>query len=40
MVKHEFLGALLSHLAASLVQSVISAVVKGISVRGIRRAEN
>ena len=45
-VKHEvekqedgFIGALLSHLAASLVQSVISAVVKGISVRGIRRAE-
>ena len=45
-VKHEvqkqeggFLGALLAHLAASLVQLVISAVVKGISVRAIRRAE-
>ena len=44
-VKHEvekqeggFFGALLAHLAASLVQSVISAVVKGISVRAIRRA--
>ena len=44
-VKHEvekqeggFFGALLAHLAASLVQSEISAVVKGISVRAIRRA--
>ena len=44
-VKHEvqkqeggFLGALLPHLAASLVQLVISAVVKSISVRAIRKA--
>ena len=44
-VKHEikkqegrFLGALLAPLAASLVQPVISSVVKGISGRGVRRA--
>ena len=44
-VKHEikrqeggFLGALLAPLAASLVQPVISSVVKGISERGVRRA--
>ena len=45
-VKHEqktkkdsgFLGALLAPLAASLVQPVISSVVKGISNRGVRRA--
>ena len=44
-VKHErkkqegrFLGALLVPLAASLVQPVISSVVKGISGRGVRRA--
>ena len=44
-VKHEikkqesrFLGALLARLAASLVQPVISSVVKGISRRGVRRA--
>ena len=43
-VKHEikkqeagFLGALLAPLAASLVQPVISSVVKGISGRGVRR---
>ena len=30
-----FLGALLPHLAASLVQPVISSVVKGISERGV-----
>ena len=41
--KHEikkegrFLGALLAPLAASLVQPVISSVVKGISGRGVRR---
>ena len=33
-----FLGALLAPLAASLVQPVISSVVKGISRRGISRA--
>ena len=33
-----FLGALLPSLAASLVQPVISSVVKGISGRGVRRA--
>ena len=33
-----FLGAFLAHLAASLVQLVISSVVKGISGRGVRRA--
>ena len=45
-VKHEiktqeggFLGALLAPMAASLVQPVISSVVRGISGRGIRRAE-
>ena len=32
-----FLGALLAPLAASLVQPVISSVVKGISGRGVRR---
>ena len=44
-VKHEikkqeggFLGALLVPLVASLVQPVISSVVKGISGRGVRRA--
>ena len=44
-VKHEikkqkggFLGALLAPLAASLVQPVISSVVKVISGRGVRRA--
>ena len=30
------LGALLAHLTASLVQPVISSVVKGINARGIR----
>ena len=33
-----FLGALLAPLATSLVQLVISSVVKGISGRGVRRA--
>ena len=33
-----FLGALLRPLAASLVQPVISSVVKGISGRGVTRA--
>ena len=33
-----FLGALLAPLATSLVQPVISSVVKGISRRGISRA--
>ena len=33
-----FLGALLAHLAASLVQPVISSVVKRISGRRVRRA--
>ena len=44
-VKHEikkqesrFLGALLARLATSLVQPVISSIVKGISRRGVRRA--
>ena len=44
-VKHEiktqdgrFLGALLTPLAASLVQPVISSLVKSISRRGVRRA--
>ena len=45
-VKHEikkkqeggFLRALLRPLAASLVQPIISSVVKGISGRGVRRA--
>ena len=44
-VKHEikkqedrFLRVLLAPSAASLVQPVISSVVKGISVRGVRRA--
>ena len=32
-----FLGVLLAPLAASLVQPVISSVVKGISARGDRR---
>ena len=32
-----FLGALLAHLPALLVQPVISSVVKGISGRGVRR---
>ena len=34
----EFLGSLLAPLAASVVQSVIFSVVKGISERGVRRA--
>ena len=45
-VKHEikktegvFLGALLAPFAASLVQPVISSVVKGMSGTGVRRAE-
>ena len=33
-----FLPVLLAPLAASLVQPVISSVVKGISGRGVRRA--
>ena len=33
-----FLGALLAPLAASLVQPVISSVLKGRSGRGVRRA--
>ena len=33
-----FLGALLTPLAASLVQPLISSVAKGISGRGVRRA--
>ena len=44
-VKHEikkqegrFLGAFLAPLAASIVQSTISSVVRGISGRGVRRA--
>ena len=44
-VKHEikkqeygFLGALLAPIAASLVQTVISSVVKGINWRGVTRA--
>ena len=45
-VKHEikkkqeggFRGASLAPLAASLIQPVISSVVKGISGRGVRRA--
>ena len=44
-VKHEikkqegrFLGALLAPLVVSLVQLVISSVVKGMSGRGVRRA--
>ena len=46
-VKHEikrqeggFLSALLTPLAASLVQPMISSVVKGIIGRGVRRATN
>ena len=45
IVKHEtkkqegqFLGAFLAPLVASLVQPVISLVLKGISGRGVRRA--
>ena len=34
-----FLGALLAPLAVSLLQLVISSVVKGINGRGVRRAE-
>ena len=34
-----FAGALLTPLAASLVQPVIFALVKGISARGVRTAE-
>ena len=34
-----FLGDLLASLAFSIVQPVISSVVKGISGRGVRRAE-
>ena len=44
-VKHEtkkhkggLLGALFAPFAASIVQSMISSVVKGISRRGVRRA--
>ena len=44
-VKHEikkqeggYLGALLAPLATSMVQSMISSVVKDISGRGVRRA--
>ena len=44
-VKHDtkkqaggFIGALLAPLAASMVQTVISSLVKGISRRGVRRA--
>ena len=37
--KDGFLETLLAPLAASLVQPVISSVVKGISGRGIRRKE-
>ena len=33
-----FLGALLAPLAASIMQPVISSVVKGIIGRGVRRA--
>ena len=33
-----FLGALLAPLAASIVQPVVSSVVKGISRREVRRA--
>ena len=36
--KGEFLGALLTPLATSLVQPVISSAVKGVSGRGVRRA--
>ena len=35
----EFLGALLAPLALSLVQLVLSSVLKGIRRRGVRRAE-
>ena len=34
----KFLGAFLAPLAASLMQTVFSSVIKGISGRGIRRA--
>ena len=34
----EFLGALLAPFGASLVQQIISLVIKGISGRGVRRA--
>ena len=37
--KGRFLGALLAPLAASLVQPGISSVLKGISEKGIRRAD-
>ena len=33
-----FLGALLASLATSLVQPIISSIVKGINERGVRRA--
>ena len=36
--KKRLLGALLAPLAASLVQPVVSSVIKGISGRGFRRA--
>ena len=36
--KKRFLGALLAPLAASLVQPVVSSVIKSISGRGFRRA--
>ena len=35
--KHGFLGALLAPLASSLVQPVVSSVVKGISGKGVKR---
>ena len=38
MKEDKFLGALLAPVAASLVQPVISSVVKGISGRRVRRA--
>ena len=36
-LEDRFLGTLLAFLAASIVQPVISSVVKGISGRGVRR---
>ena len=36
--RRQILGALLAHLAALLVQPVISSIVEGISGRGVRRA--
>ena len=37
-LEDRFLGALLAPSTASLVQPVISSVIKGISRRGVRRA--